>query len=126
LREKVKRLRVGVIEERLRDGQVIAQGFSAGGRGDHDDVFAGSNVLDRFDLMGVEALDAEFGEVVGERLRRRCLQHTTTRRAGRDNFHVNDLVTVIAPALQVVQEFGKIHAVYSVRPSSCPQDAKES
>ncbi len=56
--EEVQRARVGIGENFVENRQVVAQGFTAGGRRDDDDIFAG---VDRFGccgLMRIELMDA--------------------------------------------------------------------
>jgi len=64
--EEVKRAAIGIFEDSVQDGQVVAKSFSGSCGRDNDDVFSG---VDRFGgggLMGVEAANALCGVGGGE------------------------------------------------------------
>ena len=65
-REEVERARVGVLEDRVEDGQVVAERLARRGRRDDDDVAAGDGEVVRVALVDVEAFDAAGGEGRGE------------------------------------------------------------
>jgi hypothetical protein len=52
----------GIREKRVKDGQVVAKGFAAGGGRDHNSIFSGERLFDSGGLMCVEVLDAAAGE----------------------------------------------------------------
>ena len=55
--EEKKRSGIGVLKNLFQNREGINEGFSAGGFRGHQNVFPGPQMVDGFDLVGVEATD---------------------------------------------------------------------
>ncbi len=64
--KEVERPRVGVLEDAVEDGKVVAEGLARGGRRDDDHVLAALDELERLALVAVEALVAPPDERVAQ------------------------------------------------------------
>jgi hypothetical protein len=54
--KKIKRPGLRIIQQMVQDGQVITEGFAAGGSGDDDRVLAGFNTTPGGGLVGIKAV----------------------------------------------------------------------
>ena len=66
--EEIESAGLGVLGQRVEDGQVVAERLAAGGGCGDDDVRAGADLFPSLKLMGVEFPDALLGEDCLERL----------------------------------------------------------
>ena len=112
--KQVEGLRLGIIEKRFRDRQVVAERLSARGRRDYHHVAPGADVLDGLDLVRVEPVDLESLEIRKQRSGQRPLEVGVTRLASRDDLRVDYLVAIVARPFKLTDKLAEIQVSRSV------------
>ena len=112
-RKEVQGPGLGILHQRVQHGHVVAQRLTRGRRGHDADILTGKNCLERFPLMGVEALHAPPLQALNQFRIQRPGKPGTPRRLRRNS----------APRRQTLREIGvraePVNGLCNIHGSGC-------
>ena len=102
--KKIQRPLFRIFEERFADGQVIDEGFPAGGRSCHHDVASGADALDGLGLVVIKRSHAKSKQGRLQDFRKRVRQRAVLSLLSRKNGMVGDFEPLPSALEQHLQE----------------------
>jgi hypothetical protein len=114
LRERFRRIEVeraglGILEKARENGNIVAEGLTARGGCDDDDIRAAPQTPHRLDLVHVELLDTGALENLREPFRKRRRELAEASRPRRNRVLVGDLPLVEILDLHLLEKLGDFH-----------------